>query len=160
MATGYERQDIVSLTKQSTGYTGAAGATTNVWTEIAYWQTPSQECYVVDPSMLMKFEVNDTTPAQITTGQVRISRYNPSKNVRETIYEGDLGEIPSWANQQSSLYTMRWGNKAVIPSQWYLSVEYKSTTASVAANCKYALQVLRIQGITDAEMKQAFKGLI
>ena len=160
MATGYERQDIVSLTKQSTGYTGAAGATTNVWTEIAYWQTPSQECYVVDPSMLMKFEVNDTTPAQITTGQVRISRYNPSKNVRETIYEGDLGEIPSWANQQSSLYTMRWGNKAVVPSQWYLSVEYKSATASVAANCKYALQVLRIQGITDAEMKQAFKGLI
>jgi len=160
MATGYERQDIVSLTKQSTGYTGAAGATTNVWTEIACWQTPSQECYVVDPSMLMKFEINDTTPAQIISGQVRISRYNPSKNVRETIYEGDLGEIPSWANQQSSLYTMRWGNKAVIPSQWYLSVEYKSVTASVAANCKYALQVLRIQGITDAEMKQAFKGLI
>ena len=160
MATGYERQDIISITKQTTGYTGAAGSTSNVWEEIAYWQVPAQECYVIDPSMIMKLDIEDTTPAQITTGQVRISRYNPSKNVRETIAELDLSEIPTWANQQSNLYTLRWGNKGVVPSQWYLSVEYKSATASVAANCKYALQVLRIQGITDAEMKQAFKGLI
>lgn len=145
----------ISLTRNSDGYTGTDGTTADTWEKIAEWKAPSLTAYAITPGDVIKVDIEDATPAQITTGQMKIEIESPSGNTHK-LCGFDLSEWDTWANQKDKLKQNVWPSEGFVPPNYKLIIKYKSPTASKDANCKYALQVDEIIGITDAEVKENF----
>ncbi len=146
------------LSENDGNYTGTNGTTANTWERIAKWQVNKTELVVIDPAATLKALVNDTTPTQISTGLIKIVKEDPLEEKSQLLFSGNLKDFSTWTNQIHRDYTQHWNNYAEIPPDYYISIYYKSATASVTANCNYSLEVTRITGLTSEEIKKNFPG--
>ena len=137
-----------TYTSNSGNYTGAAGVA-NARTRIASWQVVHARGIKVLPQPpgakdLIIF-IQSTVPAHIPTGLIEVMMEDSQHQKQVPVYVQDAAAVPTTlaaAFNQDTAITYQRG--AIGSFGDYLSIYFTSATASVDANCTYAMPVIEL----------------
>lgn len=138
----------MTYTRSSGNYTGAAGVA-NARTRIASWQVVHRNGLRVGPmSPYMKeliVFIQSTVPAHIATGTIEIVGEDSQHQEQKPVGVYDAATVPtSLAIARDQQTAMNYQKSLLIRFGSFLSIYFTSATASVDANCTYAMPVIEL----------------